>query len=363
MRPRGNRCGRTRRGPPAVVGLISLCLLAGCGAGKSPTPTPSPVTFGPVTLVTGTESCPGVNPDWTTDPNGPWHVRDQPIECTDKTDDPRVSGTHTATWNMDVWGALDNGAGVQWGTVRLENAGGAWEGRLSGVASLPGRGDTIVIWYKGTGGYAGLSYFELITGSEPWKIQGQIFPGDPPPPYAEGGTTITRPEAERAGRRRRGVRGHGHRDVPRPTSEPQRPTPTASSTSATCPGPLHVDDRRPARHGRRSSTWNQDLWGRRTRTPQRGLRPVGHAAPRERRGSLGGPRHGRRSSDRGDIIVNWYKGTGDYEGLAYFELWTGSGALEDPGPDLPRRPPDAVGRVAPGLPHPARLRTGRSGGM
>ena len=28
-----------------------------------------------------------------------------------------------------------------------------------------------------------------------WKIQGQVFPGDPPPPYAEGGTTITRPEA------------------------------------------------------------------------------------------------------------------------------------------------------------------------
>ena len=75
---------------------------------------------------------------------------------------------------------------VQWATVRLENAGGAWEGRLSGVASLPGRGDIMEFWYRGTGGYEGLSYFELVTGSEPWKIQGQIFPGDPPPPYAEG---------------------------------------------------------------------------------------------------------------------------------------------------------------------------------
>jgi hypothetical protein len=81
---------------------------------------------------------------------------------------------------MDVWGTLEQGAGVQWASVRLENAGGAWEGRAMGVASLPGRGDTIVIWYKGTGGYAGLSYFELITGLPPTaKIRGQIFPGDP----------------------------------------------------------------------------------------------------------------------------------------------------------------------------------------
>jgi hypothetical protein len=28
----------------------------------------------------------------------------------------------------------------------------------------------------------GLSYFELWTGREPWQIQGQIFPGDPPTP-------------------------------------------------------------------------------------------------------------------------------------------------------------------------------------
>lgn len=124
-----------------------------------------------------------MNPDWTTDPDGTQHVRDLTVECIDKTDDPRVSGTHTASWNMDVWwgnAARGVGAGIQWDTVRLENAGGAWEGWLSGVASSPGLGDTIVIWYKGTGGYTGLSYFELLTGSNPWKIQGQIFPGSPP---------------------------------------------------------------------------------------------------------------------------------------------------------------------------------------
>ena len=83
---------------------------------------------------------------------------------------------------MDVCGTPDHGAGVQWASVRLENAGGAWEGKLSGVFSSD-RGDTIVIWYKGAGGYAGLSYFELWTGTAGvnlYTIWGQIFPGDPP---------------------------------------------------------------------------------------------------------------------------------------------------------------------------------------
>jgi hypothetical protein len=87
---------------------------------------------------------------------------------------------------MDIWGDVRtfNGvAGVQWGTVRLENDGGTWEGRFSGVASLPQPGDTITIWYKGTGAYEGLAYFELITGiCCVYEIRGQIFPGDPPTP-------------------------------------------------------------------------------------------------------------------------------------------------------------------------------------
>ena len=96
-----------------------------------------------------------------------------------------MSGAHTTTtWTADFWGEADLSRGdlVQWATVRLENDGGAWDGRLSGVASLPEHGDIIIIWYTGTGGYAGLSYFEQWTGSGTWKLQGLIFPGDPPTP-------------------------------------------------------------------------------------------------------------------------------------------------------------------------------------
>jgi hypothetical protein len=352
-----------------AVGLASLALVAGCASGASPTPVPAtptpivtpsaavatptlaptptasaagPMTFGPVTVVTGTESCPGLNPDWTQDPNGTWQVRDLTVECVDSTDDPRVSGTHTATWNMDVWGALDQGAGagVQWGTVRLDNAGGAWEGQLSGVASLPGRGDIIAIWYKGTSGYAGLAYFELVTGSPPtWKIQGQVFPGDPPPPYAEGGTTITRPE----------------------TGGPVADDAVAVVTgTADCPGldftftidpdgtqhvrddyhadrcTLTTDD--PRVTGVRSSTWNMDVWGN-VNAGRWGLVQWGTPRLENEGGAWEGRATGVASSSHGDIIVNWYKGTGDYAGLGYFELWTGSGPWKIQGQIFPGDPP------------------------
>ena len=350
-----------------LFGLTVMALLGGCAAGASPTPAPAtpmnapsaavatpapaptptasaagPMTFGPVTVVTGTESCPGLNPDWTRDPNGTWHVRDQTVECIDSTDDPRVSGTHTATWNMDVWGALDQGAGagVQWGAVRLENAGGAWEGQLSGVASLPGRGDIIVIWYKGTGGYAGLAYFELLSGSDPWKIQGQVLPGDPPPPYAGGGTTTARPEASGPVANDAVAVVTGTADCPG----------LGFDFTADADGIWHVRDDYhadrctvttddPRVTGARSSTWNFDLWG----NPNAGVGAgVQWGTPRLE--NDGGAWEGRATGvvslpGRGDIIVNWYRGTGGYEGLAYFELWTGSGPWTIQGQVFPGDPP------------------------
>jgi hypothetical protein len=186
---------------------VMVLLLGGCGPGATgassaaaptatplvvgtPTPTPSattvpsgPVTYGSVTVVAGTGTCPTAElGNATTDADGATHYRGGRFVCRATTDDPRVDGTETASWSLDLWGTTQGGAAVQWGPVRLENSGGAWEGRATGVASLPGRGDIIVIWYEGTGGYAGLSYFELWTGQEPWTIQGQIFPGSPPTP-------------------------------------------------------------------------------------------------------------------------------------------------------------------------------------
>ena len=103
------------------------------------------MTYGPVTVVTGTQTCSTMDWKVTTDSNGTHHVRNGTV----RTDRPTIRASVVPTLlprpvGFDLWGDPDAGrfSLVQWGTVRLENAGGAWEGQLSGVASLPGRGDT-----------------------------------------------------------------------------------------------------------------------------------------------------------------------------------------------------------------------------
>ena len=130
-------------------------------------PAASEATPGPVVWVTGSATCPTANPGASTvDEAGVRHFRDGVFTCTMDMSDPRVSGTHTTTgWSADVWGTGSQDFElVQWADVRVENDGGTWEGRLSGIASLPGPGDIIASWYRGTGDYAGLSYFEQWTG-------------------------------------------------------------------------------------------------------------------------------------------------------------------------------------------------------
>jgi len=310
------------RGKPGwlLAGLASLALLTGCGAGA----TPTPATFGPVTVVTGTSRCPGLDFAWTTDTEGTQHVRDDyhADRCTLTTDDPRVSGSRSSTWNIDLWGRLGiSHELVQWGTQRLENDGGAWEGRATGVAYSSSPGDIIAHWYRGTGGYAGLSYFELWTGFEPWRIQGQIFPGDPPPPFAEEATGTERPEA--GGPVAKGA-------LARVTGT--QACPDANLNWTTDPdGTMHLRDQAlectdttddPRVSGTHTASGSMDMWG----TLEHG---AGVQWASVRLESAGGAWEGRAMGvaslpGLGDTIVVWYRGTGDYAGLGYFELITGS---------------------------------------
>ena len=179
----------------AASAAIVVCLALGglpalaqepSPVGGSPPPASPAATPGAVAWVTGTATCPLLDlGDFRTDAAGVGHWRGGTVRCITSTDDARVSGTHTATdWQADWWGdiAVPRGQLVQWAPVRLENDGGAWEGRLTGVASVPDVGDIIEIWYTGTGGYEGLSYFEQWTEADPWQLQGLIFPGEPPTP-------------------------------------------------------------------------------------------------------------------------------------------------------------------------------------
>ena len=352
-----------------LVGVVITLLVGGCSADVSlspstspsvspspgpPSPTPSaatslspspaasgPLTFGPVSVVTGTSTCPTMDFALTTDPDGTHHVRGGNVACNNKTEDPRVSGRHTApgTWNADLWG--DVGAGrfslVQWATtVRLENDGGAWEGKLTGGAALPGRGDSIVFWYKGTGSYAGLSYFELDTGQDPWRIQGQVFPGDPPPPYSEDATGTERPEAGGpvAGDAVAVIEGTGTCptvDLGESTTDAEGVTHYRGGTFRCT---VTTDD--PRVSGTETAPWNADLWG----TADNGaLVQWGTSRLESDGGAWEGQFTGVYSSDRGDIIAIWYEGTGDYAGLSYFELWTGSDPWTIQGQIFPGDPP------------------------
>ena len=99
-------------------------------------------------------------------------------------DDPRVSGTMEYVHNSDDHG----GMGPTWGTLRLENDNGAWEGVVSGYWYAP---ETRTAgWLVGEGAYEGLSYYHesvLEHGYLTIGMSGIIYSGDPPedPPTFE----------------------------------------------------------------------------------------------------------------------------------------------------------------------------------
>lgn len=138
---------------------------------------------GPVTIVEGLErECHLSAGTATSDPDGTRHTRDMTVRCVDTVNDPRVSGTYTGSWNQDSYGEYGVDATIPvWGKVRMENAGGGWDGQVSGISIGGGKAE-LVIWWTGTEGYAGLGYWEHITGHQwPFAIEGVIFPGPPPP--------------------------------------------------------------------------------------------------------------------------------------------------------------------------------------
>jgi hypothetical protein len=71
----------------------------------------------------------------------------------------------------------------EWGTSRIEIAGGAWEGTWTGAAWNDGNSTTVSSWLVGSGAYAGWTYYFHTHGlSEPFQSEGIIFKGSPPTP-------------------------------------------------------------------------------------------------------------------------------------------------------------------------------------
>ena len=107
-------------------------------------------------------------------------VRGQTIESDDTLNDPRVTGRGLVTLNADV----HENVAASWGTYRLENADGAWEGTFTGGGPWDGHTTAVSGWLIGSGAYAGYTYYFHVYGPSVLSgtVDGIIFEGSPPAP-------------------------------------------------------------------------------------------------------------------------------------------------------------------------------------
>jgi hypothetical protein len=169
---------------PASAAETTSTPTAGPTPAEEATPTPTaspsgPIDYGLSRLVFGSEDCEMdpmlVGPTWS---NDLMHGRNAEFVCTVEANDSRVAGTAHYTWNLDRWGTSDiHGSQVQWGTIRIENEGGAWEAEYVGVYTSA-TGDVGAVDFTGSGDYAGLSYYRwsFETFGSSWPTKGLIYP-------------------------------------------------------------------------------------------------------------------------------------------------------------------------------------------
>jgi hypothetical protein len=298
------------------------------------TPTPAPIAYGAATVVSGTESCTFERQGTTTLVGETSEYRGAVLSCIDASNDPRVSGPVTYTWEYDGWAM---GTHVQWGTGRLENTGGAWDGTMTGSYSTS-RGDLLLFWFRGSGGYEGLSYamWAVLSPAEvawTYPVDGIIFPGSPPAPKP-GDDAALRQAAGSPAPAAAPTVAPGPA-TPEPTPEPYDygPATIVEGTEAcdTKEGTetIAADGTKQSRGwiltcvdtsndprvtGPVTYSWNYDMWGSDSRFAhvQWGSGRLENAG-----GAWEGTYSGSFSTANGDVILFWFEGRGGYEGLAY----------------------------------------------
>ena len=138
---------------------------------------PSTDATGPE-YATGTESFSRIARGEVTEEGDERHARGNEVDTIETMNDPRVTGTGTVSGSADLYGAVR----PQWGTYRLENAGGAWEGTWTGMLWNAGDMTDVVGWLVGSGDYKGYTYYFHARGTGTLDIESMIFLGSPPSP-------------------------------------------------------------------------------------------------------------------------------------------------------------------------------------
>lgn len=148
-------------------------------AAVTPTPGHSPDGQGDE-VVEGTESIVLTTQYTEKQVGAVQQLRGGVVTTTAVMNDPRASGTGTWRVSVDAYTAV----GPDWGTYRLENAEGAWEGTCSGGTWGAGDGAMRTCWLTGSGAFVGYSYFLYATWASPGpgRVQGVIYPGSPVEP-------------------------------------------------------------------------------------------------------------------------------------------------------------------------------------
>lgn len=186
-----------------ALSIVVLVAVA-CGAGAAtPTPTAIPPSVASVAPPAPTDTPPTLPPAIpipTTDGEGAEYVvgtssltvtkpptetvvgavtqwRGQEMTSAGTMNDPRVNGTQRIILNLDRYQQV----AAEWGTTRLENPGGAWEGTWTGASWDNGNATSVSGWLVGSGAYAGYTYYFHTDGEGmPFRVEGVIFPGSPP---------------------------------------------------------------------------------------------------------------------------------------------------------------------------------------
>ena len=143
-----------------------------------PTPTAPPTDGEGDELVTGIEKVSVASYGATERVGDATRMRGVVATTVDAMNDPRVTGTGTIQGANDSYGSV----GPQWGTYRLENAKGAWEGTWTGALWANGNASRVTAWLVGSGAYEGYTYYLYARGTNLMRVNGIIFRGSPPAP-------------------------------------------------------------------------------------------------------------------------------------------------------------------------------------
>jgi hypothetical protein len=115
--------------------------------------------------------------------DGLWSWRDGAYAIEVEASDPRASGTWSSFANVET--DIETGHGIEWGTLRVENAGGTWVGPYTGMwyDTPEGAFTATSGMLVGDGDYAGYTmslWLDVLQNSPVGKFHGVIFKGQPP---------------------------------------------------------------------------------------------------------------------------------------------------------------------------------------